>query len=504
VINALSEVGIQPDLVAGSSVGAITAAMAARAFDDEAGRDQRAQAIRRLAATYLAIDRLILTDRFSDFIRTFTVRGAQTRFSLFSADRTFRRYDADRTGRFDQKVRQVAAGLERLLWVSPFELLALVKAFRLDDSQSYEKLLRDYFQEVLDRSGVGREILGTEPLQLLIREHVLRGLGGDPSRTAKEARFDAFLKRSGALFLATATNLDEGRLEILGDRQLGDKGAVSLLQGLLASSAFPSVFRPRRAWEVMPDATTDHLLADGGLMDNLPLDAVAQQLLLAADAGLVAKRPATPHLLFSASLEPEVGELDRGQATSIGESWIRIWRRARRLGYNQKLDLFENAQTAMRKIYSKSADERTRATGDFEPLDLEVVTVRPRWLCGTFAFHPMLGFRRREQARSIAHGCATTLHRLAEIEPDYLDGWGVDRDALPVRPGEDGGWEEPTRKEAKEASEKGSCWYRHEVPCPFSAQALAGSHLPDVTRDQLALIHRECGKAKTHQPAADS
>ena len=32
------------------------------------------------------------------------------------------------------------------------------------------------------------------------------------------------------------------------------------------------------------------------------------------------------------------------------------------------------------------------------PLEIEVLVVKPKWLCGTFAFHPMLGFRRELQA----------------------------------------------------------------------------------------------------------
>jgi len=498
VINALSEVGIRPDVVAGSSVGAITAAMAARVFADGDSAKDRADPIRRLAATYMAIDRLILTDRFADFVRTFTVRGAQTRFSLYTADRTFRRYDADGSDRFGKQMREVAAGLERLFWVSPFELLALIKALRLQQTPRAERLVRRYLQEILDRSGVGGELLGTEPLQLLIREHVLRGLDGDPGKVAEEASIDAFFERAEILFLATATNLDRGRLEVLGHRQVATdpRFRVSLLQGLLASSAFPAVFRPRRAREVTPGASADDLLADGGVMDNLPLDAVTQYLRLASDADLVEKRPETPHLLFSASLEPDVGTLAPAEARSVGESWVRILRRSGRLGYNQKLALYENAQTAMRRIFERSTLDGMRAAGDFTPLDLEVVTVRPRWLCGTFAFHPMLGFRRLDQARSIAHGCAATLHRLAEVDEASLRGWRIEPDTLPQPAGGAREWPVVDRKAA---SRNGFCWYRPGVRCPFSRQALTGSSLPEVTRRQLSVIHSECGKPRTHR-----
>src|SRR6266849_4945695 len=91
-LNALSEASLVPDLVAGASVGSITAAMVARAFlrpDDaspEAALAERRRQVLRVAATYLGIDRLVLTDRFADFIRGVTVRAAQAQFSIRDAD----------------------------------------------------------------------------------------------------------------------------------------------------------------------------------------------------------------------------------------------------------------------------------------------------------------------------------------------------------------------------------------------------------------------------------
>src|SRR5438874_2546462 len=41
--------------------------------------------------------------------------------------------------------------------------------------------------------------------------------------------------------------------------------------------------------------------------------------------------------------------------------------------------------------------------------------VKPKWLCGTYGFHPMLGFRRKMQAASIAHGCASTFATIAQL-----------------------------------------------------------------------------------------
>jgi len=501
-LNALSEASLVPDLVAGASVGSITAAMVARAFlrpDDaspEAALAERRRQVLRVAATYLGIDRLVLTDRFADFIRGVTVRAAQAQFSIRDADRVFRRFDAAGAGQFSREMRRVVAGIERLTYVSPSELLMLLGAVRLQQFGRVLRLARDFFQEWLERVGVGAEVLGAEPLALLIREHVLEGLvAGAPDGV----RLSAFIKQ-GIFFLATTTNLTHGQLHILGDDQLKATGqGATLLDSLLASSAFPGVFRPRWAWEIFPDAQNEDQYIDGGVMDNLPLDAVAQFLHLAATAGVVAGRPRVPHLLFCASLEEEVRPADAATLDGLRHNWPKLLRHARRLSYNEKLHIYARTQANVRGI--------ARARGDFgdewAPLDLEVVSVLPRWLCSTFGFHPMLGFRRRKQAQSIAHGCAATLHRLAEVWHGWdgqarMDAWGVDTRRLPPRePDPDGRVPLVAAKVGD-----GRCWYQPEALCPFSeaGQKACGAGMPDATRNALIEIHELCRDPRTHLP----
>ncbi|HEY7234314.1 MAG TPA: patatin-like phospholipase family protein, partial [Gemmatimonadaceae bacterium] len=210
VMAGLTEVGAQPDLIAGSSIGSITAAMAARLFatsPKETG--ERRRRLLRMCATYLAVDRLVLTDRFSDFIRNFTLRAGATTFSLRDIDTAFRVYDRSKTERFGRELRKVLAGLERLLYLSPFESCDLAHAFRMRRYDDVKSLLGVYAQEWLERGAVGSEVLGSEPLALLIAEHVLDGkssMGGDPA-----AEFITKLQSSGIQFIATATNLTRGR-----------------------------------------------------------------------------------------------------------------------------------------------------------------------------------------------------------------------------------------------------------------------------------------------------
>ncbi len=515
VLNALSELGARPDVIAGASVGSITGAMAAEALRHESNADRRSQ-VAKLAAVYLALDRLVLTDRLADFVRTFTVRAAEARFSIRQADRVFRQFDAPGKGRFEKDARVVLAGLERLLYVSPFEVKRFVESVRERLGHEVTNQLRGHAQEWLDRMDVGDEILGAEPLELLIHEYVLSSVPW------QETTFDSFLPY-GIRLLATVTNLTKGRLEIIGeppwDRPAGERGqrAVARLdQGLLASSAFPAVFRPRWSHEVFPGDTESDQYVDGGIMDNLPLDPVAHFLWNRSQdrpRPTVAARPRVegkpvPHLVFAGSLQVSKRTLTKDGGKHGSESWPELRKRTRQLAYNQKVAKYQAAQWTIRAIYGDH--ENPDVPLPTNPLlDIEVVVVKPRWLCNTFGFHPMLGFRRRKQAESIAHGCASTFLEFARLDREpyaegFMRGWGLA--GLPRYTN----FEDAFRHRVPEAtdswrssmpfgkSRSDRCWLRPDVQCPFSAQALEDSGLPRVTREALSEIHRVCGLPETH------
>src|SRR4029079_13395400 len=96
-------------------------------------------------------------------------------------------------------------------------------------------------------------------------------------------------------------------------------------------------------------------------------------------------------------------------------SWMAIRARAKRLRYNGKIDRFQQGQRDIRRILTQRAkDGDTDIDSHDLPLNLDVLAVKPQWLCGTFAFHPMLGFNRKKQTQSIAHGCASTICAIAD------------------------------------------------------------------------------------------
>ena len=493
VLNALNELHLQPDIVAGSSVGAIMAAMIARVFC--APRDERPLRIGRLAATFLAIDRLVLTDRLADFVRRITLRAGHTTFSPLDLDRAFRRFDMDGTSTFGLNLRKIAAGIERLFYISPFELGRLVQLLREGRDEAGTELLED-IGDFLRRGGVGDEILGAEPLRLLLELHVFDNILGD----VRDVSLDHF---PDLTFFATTTDMHAGKLVLLKSDDATSK--PSLLFSLLASSAFPVVFRPRSSWEVFRRAGTSTKYLDGGIIDNLPLDAVAQYLDESMTHPIQRRPAAAPHLLFTASLEVDK-EIWKPQGWDVNEarrSWRLLSGRARTFTYNRKIDTYTRFQRDVRKLVG---DPKERP-GDQCLLDLEVVAVKPKWLCSTFGFHPMLGFKRWKQAASIAHGCASTFGTMVahhKANDQHLNAWridlkDIDEQAITTESASGG---DPILQPRGEGKKPGTCWFRNTTACPFSFQGTESVPWSEQHRDkfrsELQQIYAACGLARNH------
>jgi len=346
-------------------------------------------------------------------------------------------------------------------------------------------------------------VLGAEPLERLINDYVLDGLAPEGERPA-HVSFQDFLN-TGTFFFATATNLSAGRLDAWGADQLDGAGpTLNLLQALLASSAFPGVFRRRWSWEVQSGTHHAEEYADGGVMDNLPLDAVARFLDRAGGIRLVSRRPPVPHLILSASLETAPQQIrDPDVLANLCDNWLRLRARTGELAYNRKLDLFERTQENLRLIMQERG---VIPTTTWTPLDLEVLTVIPRWLCGTMAFHPMLGFRRLQEAESIAHGCASTLLALGRRvrgpnAARNAKAWGMDLEALPSA--EQSCAVDPFAPlQPLSKGQTGNCWFRPQALCPFSYQGQGKSERGNNSRTvrELEQIYQLCKEPKTHQP----
>ncbi len=508
--NAVSELGIQPDVVAGASVGTIIGAFTGRVFAKPAGYDlvERQRQTRRLAATFLTVDRFVLTDRFADFIRHFAIHVASADVSPHDIDMVFRRYEVDSGFTFSRRARRVFSGMERLFYLTPFELLDLVRALRISDWQGAANQVKKLLQDMVDRYGVGLELLGSEPLKQLIDGFIFQGK--PPAR----ARFNQF----GFSLMGTTTNLTLGKLETLRTSHPWDP---RFTQGLLASSAFPAVFRPRWSWEVYRDSQHVAQYADGGIMDNLPMGAVVEYLWGTNAASQYERRPEIPHLILTATLEPKKADWT-GRDDLCKLSWMEIRARATQLRYNGKVDKFQKTQRDIRTILTHRAQENDPDVHAPDlPLNLDVLAVKPQWLCGTFAFHPMLGFSRKKQAESIAHGCASTICAVADhfdpgnkahaVDAEQLRKWargrGIALDQLPerVKTGNGGALDFGPASLTDDEQKQGFCWFRRvdektgkRPICPFHPNNPACTEGEEVSPD-LHNIYHACGRRTTHE-----
>lgn len=487
VLNALSMLDVRPKIVAGASVGSITAAMVASALTAKT-EDEKKLKVATLASVYIAIDRIILTDRFSDFIRNWTIRASEAKFSLEQMDRVFRKYDQGRMKKFQRDLRQVLAGLERLFYVSPYQVNRIARHVRNREGIAASEQVKQNVQQWLDRMDVGEEILGAEPIKELIETLVI------PKDCASEpdsAPFNCIDKN--LVFLATTTNLTQGALHVLNSRDRDQR--ATLIDGLLASSAFPAVFRPRRSWDLLPGKNDADQFVDGGVMDNLPLhDVLKTMRMMADDKEIPLRAEQGPHLMLAASLEVDTRDPSAESLRNFENYWPELAARASELKYNTKIEMFERVIDNMEDIFQ-------HARGGREPMDVTVLAVKPKWLCNTFAFHPMLGFRRDTQAQSIAHGCAATLLAFGRVPEEHRAGWKLDEHAVP----DTGDFKDAlprTKVDRRKALKEGRCWLQG-TPCPFSKAQLddyAKTELGGNTRRWLVRIHEQCWDRATHLP----
>jgi hypothetical protein len=508
------------------------AALAARVFS-ETENNRRAHRVAGVAATFLAIDRLVLTDRFADFIRRFTLRAGATDCSLRDADHLFRQFDRRNWELLARRSRQVLAGIHRLTYADPLELLDLLSLNAPHRRRKLPDRFLLYAQDALNRAGIGTEVLGAEPLEQIIKAHVLK------TTEDRSAGFNEF-KQSGIHFMATTTNLTTGELDVLGSF-CNELRRPALVPGLLASSAFPAVFRPRMNWELRAGSPgLPEELVDGGIADNLPIIPVYRFLFYAGACkekwltlrpGAKAKGEAKqgrPHLILTASLEPRKQVLKEKDLKRTAECWPSLKRRVDQLQYNVKVDSHRQTQEDLRTI-QKALEEMAEKEGidvkpGFELPDVHVSCVKPEWLCGTFAFHPMLGFKRERQAQSIAHGCASTLvhlHCEQKRRPDWTPSWWEKFELHDGAGTECGHQDDPEilfKLDPNPTNEQGDCCFVKGRKCPFSRAELKKveetacrkngreeslERLGEETITALNEIYLQCGEKKTHQRCVD-
>jgi hypothetical protein len=190
------------------------------------------------------------------------------------------------------------------------------------------------------------------------------------------------------------------------------------------------------------------------------------------------------------------------------------------LQYNVKVDSHRRTQADLRKI--QLALEKQGIAPAIKLPDLHVSCVKPEWLCGTFAFHPMLGFKRGRQACSIAHGCASTLAHLdceQQRNKMWTSHWWK---PFELRPGvciQEEGPDISFKLKPQPINAAGDCCFVQGRQCPFSRPELervqkeiCGSTaktdpgFSPLGKETIAALHEiyiHCGRIKTHQRPPD-
>jgi hypothetical protein len=253
--------------------------------------------------------------------------------------------------------------------------------------------------------------------------------------------------RRAIAFFATTTNLVEEWTAVLGADLAKMDRSYDFVAALLASSAFPIAFPPKRASEIYPGiGQRDLFFADGGTFDNLPfVPALSVLGGLQVNHGKktrhenwlehVQRRTEAPDLFL-------VGALDARQEPDPEvryDTLDQISKRAARLEQNEKIYGFQEASRMVHrqmerlaKVIGKAENPDSLASLEsrLEPhreflervVDHAVMAVYPadntKHLNGTFQFCRSVGLKKERLERSIAHGCFQTLLEFAKPSPN--------------------------------------------------------------------------------------
>jgi predicted acylesterase/phospholipase RssA len=306
--------------------------------------------------------------------------------------------------------------------------------------------------ETIDRLGVYDSVLGASLIEREIRKLLKDDL--PTSHAGRLERLQPFLNGAGITFLATTVNLVTESITTLGADL--DCRSYDLMEALLASSAFPAAFAPRRASALYPGTgRRDIFYGDGGMFDNLPAipayEALGEVQKDHLQSGLgqgnwrteLRRRHREPDLILVGSLNirQNIGirqnvalpDSPKGSGRAFEaeryDSMVKAATRATRLADNEKIHALERVAMKIDRMLSRvekggAGDENIAPkTEEFlnSIVNAAVLPVYPsdeQHLNGTFHFCASLGLDRDRARRSIAGGCFQTMRELLERQRD--------------------------------------------------------------------------------------
>ncbi|MBL8899567.1 MAG: patatin-like phospholipase family protein [Planctomycetes bacterium] len=408
VLGALWGRGLVPRVVAGSSVGAISALVAKGVFEQMAAAGSRDGApglalLHTLAGVYLEVEERVVPERFAEGFQSFYRRAREVGASLHDVDQALRRYGEKSfavTERMRSRLRQAA---DMVLGVTPARFDRLVELARSSHRRRGEDLpWLELVERGLELYGFDRELLGAEKLEGHLRGNLTTEL----------------LRRSEVLFLATATRLATG--EELHLVPTPDWDLEHYVQAAMISAAYPGAFRVRRGTELFPHANGyDDTYTDGGILNNLPVLGALDALRASRGPARVAAADELPELVLVPTFEVPRHWSDVRKRSS---RWplLADWRAQGRLANNRKVRKLVRHQERLRTLLREARRKNV-------PLDAPYARILPvypsRLRVGAFEFCFELGFDERKQVETIAHGCHSTVRQIARFADELASGY---------------------------------------------------------------------------------
>ncbi len=425
MIGAMHVTGLKPDMIVGASVGTLLGAALGSMYSTSG--QQASLKLRRLTDLFMEVDhRVALTRTLKAAVKDIGIRsrGASMDLSPNVLRKMVRAGSRKDPGSAITGAPPALIDAISDLFLIPYRATARIASEFVAGhfTRAIHTFWTQFRTETIDRLGIYDALIGSS---LLERETRLV-LGDVPQEV------QPFLEPSRIAFFATAVNLMTEWITILGAQFTADR--YDLIEALLASSAFPMAFAPRRASALYPGVgRRDVFYGDGGMFDNLPFMPAIEVL------GEVQRDYLQSHMgkgkwreeLVRRHREPDlflVGALNIRQKEdepNAYDSLRKIAERAISLEDNEKIYGMERASQKIDRQLGQLLTDANPAdsalTGEQENflngiVNAAVLPVYPadqEHLNGTYEFCSAMGMDREKIRRSIADGCFQTMLGIA-------------------------------------------------------------------------------------------
>ena len=430
MIGAMHATGLKPDMIVGASVGTLLGAALGSMYSSNA--QQAGVKLRRLVNLFVEVDqRVALTRTLKGALKDLGIRsrGASMNLSPNVLRKMVRAGSRKDPGSAITGAPPAVIDAISELFLIPYRATARIAAEFVSGhfTRATNTFWTQIKTETIDRLGIYDELIGSSLLE------------GETKLVLGDVKQDVqpFLEESQIAFFATAVNLVTERITILGAQLTADR--YDLIEALLASSAFPMAFAPRRASALYPGVgRRDIFYGDGGMFDNLPflpafevlrevqMDRLQRTLGHGRWREELVRRHREPDLFLVGALNVRQTEDEAGAYDSLRK----IAARATSLEDNEKIYGMERASgqidRQLGQLRADAAPEDAALPKEQEEflngiVNAAVMPIYPadaNHLNGTYEFCAAMGMDRDKIRRSIADGCFQTMLGIAKAQEE--------------------------------------------------------------------------------------